>query len=102
MSDDVFRRTLSPGQGHRSIHLILVALEQCDVVSELKEIGNLQSAVAGLLKRTLGLVESILVIKAGHKTVMPEYNVGIGRDLSLGHFDHSVESAGPVSGNTPQ
>src|SRR6476661_9500498 len=55
-----------------------------------------------LLQSALGFGEAVEEQKAGRKIAVPEGNVGMGRDFSLGCFDRSFKSACPLGGKAPE
>ena len=101
MGHPVFRPALSPGQSYCPVHLLLVALQHRDVVSEDEKDGHFQLALGSALKRALRFGEAVGEKIGQRKTAIRNRKVGIGRDSFLGRFNRSFESAGPMSGKAP-
>jgi hypothetical protein len=97
----VFCLAFSPGQAYFPVHLLLVALQHGDDVSEDQHIGCFQLAIGGLLERILRFGKTVGEKIAPRKRRVPEHLIGLGPDSSLGHLNRSLITAGAMSGKAP-
>ena len=102
MSHPVFRCRLSFGQRHCPAHLILVAFQQRDVVSDESKNRRFQLTFRGALKCALRFVEAVRQEIAVCKIGIQKRQVGIRRDGSLGCVNRSFKATCPVRGKAPQ
>ena len=98
----MFRPGLSLGEGDFPVHLLLVALQQRDVVSDDPKHGRFQMAIRGKLKCAVRFGEAVREEIALRKSVVRKRIVGTLRDLLLERVNRSLPSAGPVSGKASQ
>src|SRR5215203_819501 len=102
MSHPVFGPAFSLGQTCYPVHLLLVPVQQCDVVSDDQKIGHFQVARGGALKRALRFGEAVCEEIARGETGILKRVVGIGCDLFLGCLNGSRKSARSMGGKAPQ
>ena len=85
---------LAFGEGDDSIHLLVVALHERDVVLKAEKIRRFQFARGGLLLGVLCLVKPIQEEVNLSETAIPYENVRIGCDGLLGGFECHLPSPG--------
>src|SRR5262245_28340390 len=98
----MFGPALSPSQTNYPVHLLLVALDRRDVVSQDQESGVFQLALRRALKRALRFRDTVREKIAHRKTCIRHRKIGIRRDCFLRCCDRYWKSAGSVRGYAPE